>query len=145
MNKIILTGNLTRDPELRRTGNGTFVGSGCVAVSRERKEPDGTYGTDFINIVVWGQTAEYLAKYGRKGDKVELSGRLEQRKYENRNGATQTVYEVIVESLNCFSKKEEKPAEQEAKPVQEEPELHQGNLIDNIDNDIDFNDDDLPF
>lgn len=141
MNKVILTGNLTKDPELRRTMNDTFVGSGCVAVSRERKEADGTYGTDFINIVVWGQTAEYLAKYGRKGDRVELSGRLEQRKYEDRNGATQTVYEVIVESLNCFSKKKEQPAEPIGEMVQEdEQKLQQGNL-----NDIIIDDDDLPF
>lgn len=104
MNKVILTGNLTKDPELRKTNNGTNVVSSTVAVSRDRKDADGNYGTDFINFVAWGAQADYLANYGNKGDRVELCGRWQVRQYENNSGQTVTVNEVHVESLSVFSK-----------------------------------------
>lgn len=105
MNKVILSGNLTKDPELKTTMNGTKVCSACVAVQREYKEQDGTYTTDFINFVAWRGQADYLTSYGHKGDRIELVGRWQTRSYENANGQSVRVDEVQVESLSVFSKK----------------------------------------
>ena len=130
MNKIVLTGNIAREIELRRTQSGTSVISNCIAVSRDRKDKDGNYGTDFINFVAWDKTADYLAQWARKGDRCELSGRLEARQYDDRNGQKVTVYEVIIESITCFAKKE-----------QEEQQTVEGQNLDTLD----LPDDDLPF
>ena len=101
MNKVILTGNLVRDIELRATQNGTSVISSCIAVSRDFKNPDGTYTTDFINFVAWDKQADYLSKYAMKGDKLEIVGRWQVRQYTDRNGTTQTANEVVVEYISC--------------------------------------------
>lgn len=113
MNKVILTGNLCRDIELRTTASGTYVISNCIAVARDFKEPDGTYKSDFINIVAWSNQAEYLAKYAKKGDRLELSGRWQVRTYTNKDGSTATANECVIENVRAFAKKDE--PEQEAK------------------------------
>lgn len=110
MNKVILTGNLVREIELKLTQSQASVVSNCIAVSRDRKEQDGTYGTDFINFVAWNQQADYLRQYARKGDRLEIVGRWQTRQFQDRNGQNQTANEVVVESISCF-----------AKPQSEEP------------------------
>lgn len=105
MNKVLLTGNLTKEIELKQTNSGTNVVSSTVAVSRNRKDADGNYGTDFINFVAWGAQAEYLANYGQKGDRIEICGRWQTRQYDDKNGQKVTVNEVQVESLSVFSRK----------------------------------------
>lgn len=136
MNKVIITGNLCRDPEIRRTQSGKAVISNCVAVNRDRKEADGSYSVDFINIVVWDKAAEYLAQYAKKGDKVEIVGRWNVRTYEA-NGSTHTANECVVESIKAFSSqpKQEQGQKQAAKDTRLAPEP----TI--FDNDLD----DLPF
>lgn len=113
MNKVILSGNLVRDIELRRSQSGEAVASNAVAVRREFKNAGGDYDTDFINFVVWGKQAEYLNDYGKKGDRVELVGRWQTRKYTNKDGADVLVNEVVVESITVFSKepKQTQPAQ----------------------------------
>ena len=129
MNKVILSGHLTADPELSQTTSGKKVVSACIGVNRERKEADGTYGTDFINFVAWEATAEYLARYARKGDRVELCGRWQVRQYTDRNGNKRIVNEVQVESLSAFPK-------QNREPQYSEPQTP---------NFSEIKDDDLPF
>lgn len=102
MNKVCLTGNLVRDIEYRQTPNGNGVVSNCIAVQRDRKEADGSYATDFINFVAWNHHADYLSKYALKGDKLELVGRLQIRKFQDKNDNTQSVTEVIVESIQAI-------------------------------------------
>ena len=106
MNKVIISGNLCRDIDLRQTPNGKDVTSNCVAVQRERKEADGTYASDFINIVVWGAQATYLSNYAKKGTRVEVVGRWTTRNYEDQNGETKRVDELVVESIKAFTKKD---------------------------------------
>lgn len=113
MNKVILTGNLTKDPELRKTQNGTNVVSGTVAVRRERKDVNGDYPTDFINFVAWGSQADYLANYAYKCDRIELCGRWETRTYENRDGQNVLVNEVQVETVSVFSKQPKQETQQQ--------------------------------
>lgn len=103
MNQVILSGNLCRDVELKQLSNSeNKVVTNCVAVSRDRKEADGTYASDFVNIVVWNKQAEYLAAHGSKGDRVEVSGHLQVRTYQDKNGSTNTITEVVVEKINVF-------------------------------------------
>lgn len=131
MNKVILSGNLVRDIELRRSQSGEAVVSNAVAVRREFKNAGGDYDTDFINFVVWGKQAEYLNDYGKKGDRVELVGRWQTRKYTNKDGADVLVNEVVVESITVFSKEPK-----QTQPTQQPKEQYNG---------YDFNDEDLPF
>ena len=104
MNKVILSGNIVKDIEVRRTQSGEAVVSNTVAVRREYKNVNNEYDTDFINFVAWRSQAEYLEKYAVKGDRVELVGRWQVRKYTDSNNATRTVDEVVVESITAFSK-----------------------------------------
>lgn len=108
MNKVILTGNLCRDIELKQTQSGKAVLSNCVAVRRDFKNSAGEYESDFINITVWGASAEYLAKYGNNGDRVELVGRWRVDTADN-NGQKQYYHKCEVEQITVFSreKKEE--------------------------------------
>lgn len=110
MNKVILTGNLCRDIELKMTQGGKEVITNCIAVSRDFKNAQGEYESDFINIVVWGNQAQYLKNYASKGDRVELVGRWSVRKYADSNGTQQYINECVVESIKVFSNK---PKEQE--------------------------------
>lgn len=112
MNSLNITGNLTRDPELRQTRDGISVVSGTIAVQRAFKGRDGEKSADFIDFVAWDKKAEYLSTFAKKGDRLEISGRLESRKYTDRNNQERIVWECIVENVTSFSKKsEEKPQE----------------------------------
>ena len=104
MNKVILSGNLCQEIELKQTQNGKSVTTNCIAVQREYKNEQGTYDSDFINLVIWGTQAEYLSKYAHKGDRVELVGRWTVRKYTANDGTTRTVNECVVESIKAFSR-----------------------------------------
>ena len=117
MNKVILTGNLVNECELRTTQSGKNVISNTIAVRRDFKNPNGEYETDFINFVAWDTLAQYLIKYSHKGDRIELVGRWNTRQYTNKDGINVTVNEVLVESITSFNKpdttkKEEKPKEE---------------------------------
>lgn len=117
MNKVILTGNLCKDIELKQINNGKAVISNCVAVQRDYKNAKGEYETDFINITVWGASAEYLAKYGNKGDRVELVGRWRVDTIEN-NGQKQTYNKCEVEQISVFNReKKEEKAETQRPPL----------------------------
>ena len=104
MNKVILSGNLCQEIEVKYTQSGKEVVTNCVAVQREYKNDKGEYESDFINIIVWGQSAKYLHQYARKGDRVELVGRWTVRKYTANDGSTRTVNECVVESIKAFSR-----------------------------------------
>ena len=123
MNKVILSGNLCQEIELKQTQNGKSVVTNCVAVQREYKNEQGSYDSDFINLVLWGNQAEYLSRYANKGDRVELVGRWNVRKFPAKDGTTRTVNECIVESVKAFSKQktdESKPQFTENNPQFEE-------------------------
>lgn len=107
MNKIIVSGNIVRDIDLKQTQSGTLVISNCIAVSRDRKEANGEHISDFFNFVAWNKQAEYLSKYAKKGDRAEIVGRLQNRSYVDKKGNEQTISEIIVESVRAFAKAEE--------------------------------------
>lgn len=98
LNRIILIGRLTRDPELRYTGQGTPVASMRLAVDR-RKSKDGEKQTDFIDIVAWRQSAEFAANYLTKGRLVAVEGRLQTRTWEAQDGTKRWAAEVVADNL----------------------------------------------
>ena len=99
LNKIFLMGRLTRDPELRRTQSGTAVTSFSLAVDRDFKSQNGEKETDFIDIVAWRSTAEFVSKYFTKGRMAVVEGRLQIRDWTDRDGAKRRTAEVIADNV----------------------------------------------
>lgn len=99
LNKIILMGRLTRDPELRRTGSGTAVASLTLAVDRDMKSKDGEKVTDFIDIIAWRNTAEFVSKYFSKGRMAVVEGRLQIRDWKDKEGNNRRSAEVVADNV----------------------------------------------
>lgn len=96
LNTITIMGRMGKDPELRQTQSGKSVANFSLAVTREFKNPDGSYETDWIDCVAWGTTADFLTKYGGKGRMAVVSGRLQSRKWKDRDGNNRIAWEVQV-------------------------------------------------
>lgn len=111
LNKIILMGRLTRDPELRRTQSGTPVASFTVAVDRDFKGQDGEKETDFIDIVAWRNTAEFVSKYFTKGRMAVVEGRLQISSWTDKDGGKRKTAEVIADNVYFGDSKKESGAE----------------------------------
>ena len=105
INRVTLIGRLVRDPDLRRTNDGTMVASFTIAVNRNYTAKDGQPQADFINCVVWRKTAETLEKYCRKGNLIGLDGRLQTRTYENAQGQRVFVTEVVCDNIQFLESK----------------------------------------
>ena len=99
LNRIILMGRLTRDPELRRTQSGTAVTSFSLAVDRDFKSQNGDKETDFIDIVAWRSTAEFVSKYFTKGRMAVVEGRLQIRDWTDRDGGKRRSAEVVADNV----------------------------------------------
>ncbi len=105
MNKAILVGRLTRDPELKTTANGTSVCTFSIAVNRRFKNSEGGYDADFINCVAWRQQAEFLSKYFAKGRMVGVVGSIQTRNYDNKDGQRVYVTEVSADEIHFVDSK----------------------------------------
>lgn len=103
MNKVELTGNITRDMEVRELPNGKKCGRTSIAVRRNMKNKDGKYDSDFINIKAWDQKCEYLSQYAKKGAKVEIVGRIETGSYDDKDGKKVYTTEVVVEEASILT------------------------------------------
>ena len=103
--KAIVTGNITRDPEMRTVPSGTQVCSFSVAVNRNFKASDGTQkeSVSFIDCVAWGKAAEVICQYAKRGTGILVSGRLEQHSYETKEGQKRSRTEIVVEDFNFLS------------------------------------------
>ena len=99
LNRIIIMGRLTRDPELRRTGSGTPVTSFSLAVDRDFKSQSGEKETDFIDVVAWRSTAEFVSKYFTKGRMAVVEGRLQIRDWTDRDGGKRRSAEVVADNV----------------------------------------------
>lgn len=99
LNKIIIMGRLTRDPELRRTGSGTAVTSFSLACDRDFKSQSGGKETDFIEVVAWKNTAEFVSKYFSKGRMAVVEGRLQIRDWTDKAGNKRTTAEVVADNV----------------------------------------------
>lgn len=121
LNHIVLMGRLTRDPELRRTGSGTAVASFSLAVDRDFQSRDsGERETDFIDIVAWRSTAEFVSKYFGKGQMAVVSGRLQIRSWTDKEGARRRTAEVVAENVYFGEpKRDGQPEKASAPPLQD--------------------------
>ena len=97
MNKVVLMGRLTRDPDVRYTSNNTLVASFSLAVNRRFVRQGEERQADFINIVAWDKTGEFCSKYFKKGQQVGIIGRIQTRNYDDKDGKKVYVTEVIAE------------------------------------------------
>lgn len=107
LNKIFIMGRLTRDPELRRTQNGTAVAGFALAVDRDFKNADGTKETDFIEVVTWRSSAEFVSKYFAKGRMAIVEGRLQMREWQDKDGNKRRNAEVVADNVYFGDSKKE--------------------------------------
>lgn len=120
MNKVMLIGNLTKDPELATTTSNVSVCKFSLAVSRKFKNDKGEYDTDFFNIVVWRTVAENCAKYIKKGSKVCVIGSIQNRSYDAQDGTKRYVTDIVADDVEFLNKvdggeiKADKPTETKA-------------------------------
>ena len=143
INRVVLVGRLTKDPELRKTPTGISVASFSVAVDNRMKNPDGTRGTTFLNCSVFREQAENLVKYCRKGSMVGVDGSLNQRNFVRQDGTKASVIEVVVDSVRFLEPKGSTVTVEE-KDTFDNSDSNDNNGGTNLDS-IDLPDDDLPF
>ncbi|MBR1968080.1 MAG: single-stranded DNA-binding protein [Clostridia bacterium] len=136
MNKVILIGNLTRDPELSETPTGVAVCRFAIAVSRDYANADGTRETDFFNITVWRGRAENCGKYLKKGNKVAVIGSLQNRSYEDKDGIKRNVTDVVANEVEFLTPKNAMGESEDAPVISSRRERPQLEAID--DNQLPF-------
>ena len=124
LNRIIVMGRMTRDPELRRTNSGTAVASFTVAVDRDFKSQSGEKETDFIDVVAWRNTGEFAAKYLAKGRMAAVEGRIQVRDWQDKDGNRRKSVEVVADNVYfADSKRDSKPQESRTVDDQEFDEI----------------------
>lgn len=140
LNRIVVMGRLTRDPELRCTGSGTPVASLTLAVDRDYANKNGERSTDFFDVVAWRETGEFAAKYFTKGRMAVVAGKLQSRKWQDKNGNNRISWEVIADSMYFGdSKKEADATQQPSTPSAAPPSAA------SLDGFTEIEDEDLPF
>lgn len=163
MNRVVLVGRLTRDPDLRYTPNGVAVANFTVAANRPFRNQQGEQEADFINCVVWRKPAENLANYMKKGSLIGVDGRIQSRSYEGQDGKRVYVTEVVADSVQFLEPRgssqqkgpsdynqnesyQQQPQTQQSAPSQSsQMEQPRANPFQNDGEQIDISDDDLPF
>ncbi|WP_067727782.1 single-stranded DNA-binding protein [Oceanobacillus damuensis] len=161
LNRVVLVGRLTKDPDLRYTPNGVAVANFTIAVNRPFSNQQGNREADFINCVVWRKPAENLANYMKKGSMIGVDGRIQTRTFEGQDGKTVFVTEVVADSVQFLESKgsssqgnqnssgfqqnrnqnqfqNQNQSQQNQNQTQEDPFKNNGEPID-------ISDDDLPF
>lgn len=126
MNKTYLIGRLTKDIDLRYINSNKAVGTTSIAVNRP-KQKDKEQEADFINIVLWGNTAENCSKYIGKGSQIAIEGRIQTRSYETENGQKRYVFEVVAENILFLDSKKQNSELQGS--VQNNPYQEMGNQV----------------
>lgn len=106
LNIVAVMGRLARDPEMRQTTTGKSVASFTIACDRGRKDANGQSVCDWLNIVAWDKTAEFVCKYFQKGSMIAVDGRLQTRSYQDKNGQNRTAVEIVAQNVNFGSSKE---------------------------------------
>ena|SRR5690625_3718338 len=157
MNRVVLVGRLTRDPDLRYTPNGVAVSNFTIACNRSFKTKDGEQEADFLNCVIWRKAAESLANYMEKGSMIGVDGKLQSRTYDDKDGKKVFVTEVLAESVQFLESKGTQNKEgqsqqsspydynEQAPQTQTSQQMQQGNPFQGNGEQVNIQDDDLPF
>lgn len=148
INRVILVGRLTKDPEYRQTPNGIDVANFTLAVNRNFKSKNGEQQADFINVVVFRNQAQNVNNYLSKGSLAGVDGRFQSRSYENKEGRRVFVTEVVADSVQFLEPKNNN--QQNSQSQQQRGQAPAGNNpfgngMQNANGPIDISDDDLPF
>lgn len=128
MNCVQLVGNLTRDPELRQTQSGISACQFTIACQRRFKNKDGNYDADFISCIAWRQTAEFIAKYFKKGSRIGVTGSIQTRSYDAQDNSKRYVTEVVVDAAE-FTAPAQNSANQPAPAAGEFVEVDPGDEL----------------
>ena len=129
LNNVILMGRLTADPELKKTPSDVSVTTFTVAVDRAYAKQGEDKKTDFINIVAWRQTAEFICKYFKKGQMIAIQGSIQTRNYEDKDGHKRTAFEIMAEQVSfCGDKKTTESATQTTADVSSDNSLFDAGL-----------------
>lgn len=136
LNVVVLTGRLTADPELKTTSSGISVCSFSVAVERRYRSGEERQ-TDFINVVAWRASAEFVSKYFKKGQMIAVEGSLQTRRYQDKEGKNRTAYEVVASNVQFADFKSNQQGDNAAPAF--------SNAEESDFTEISGNDDDLPF
>lgn len=126
LNNVNLMGRLVRDAELKMTQNGISTATFTIACERDFKGQDGKKETDFITVVAWRHTAEYICQYAKKGDMLAVSGRLQMRSYEDRSGQKRTVAEVVANNAYAVGNRNGSDTQQQTAPILPDDVLFDG-------------------
>ncbi len=149
MNKAIIIGRLTRDPEMRTTASGINSTTFTVAVSRNYTNPNGERETDFINCVTWRKQAENVAKYCTKGTQVAVEGRIQTRSYDAQDGTKRYVTEIIADNVTFLGGKGTNNASDSNNFVGSETDIATTDISEDpfkdFGSEVALSDDDLPF
>ncbi|MEC2191677.1 MULTISPECIES: single-stranded DNA-binding protein [Bacillus subtilis group] len=148
LNRVVLVGRLTKDPELRYTPGGKAVATFTLAINRTYTNQQGQREADFIQCVAWKRTAENVANYLKKGSLAGVDGRLQTRNYENQQGQRVYVTEIICESVQFLDSKNSNNNANQSQQDQQYQQKQNENFRDPFQNEgqpIDISDDDLPF
>ena len=150
INSVCLVGRLTRDPELKYTGNNVAVASFSLAVNRNFKDANGEREADFINCVIWRQQAENLANWAKKGALIGITGRIQTRSYENQQGQRVYVTEVVAENFQMLESRTAREGGNvnggyNQQPQQQAPNNSRGGAPFGNSNPMDIQESDLPF
>ena len=149
INRAVLTGRLTKNPELRYTNNGAAVTTFTLAVNRAFTNQNGEREADFINCVMWRKSAENFANFTHKGSLVGIDGRIQTRNYENQQGTRVYVTEIVADSFSLLESRSESErnqsgnnqhqnGDQRREPTHREPFANNGDQIDISDSDLPF-------
>lgn len=144
MNKVILVGRLTKNPELKKL-NETTVTNFTIAVNRNFKNKDGQYETDFVNCIAFRGTGEFINKYFLKGQMIAVSGRIQTRNYEDKDGSKRFVTEVVVDNAEFTGDSKKETTESSNSDDSVLNEIPQNYKTEYSDEGIHLSDSDLPF
>ena len=142
INNVTLVGRLTKDVELKYTPENQAVAQFTLAVNRTFKNANGERETDFINCVIWRQSAENFAKLAKKGNLIGITGRIQTRSYENQQGQRVYITEVIAENFQMLESRSQQQGQQQGQATQQQakqPDPFAGGVTTSLD------DDSLPF
>ncbi len=160
MNKIVLVGRLTKDPEVRSTSAGFATANFTVAVSRNFKNKDGNYDADFLPCVAFRNTADFVSKHFKKGNLIGVEGRVQTRNYDAQDGTKRYVTEVVVENIEFVGGKNESSSSEfnnsndnsyvdapSQDQIDQMPEydIPTSDPYENYDKEVSLSDNDLPF
>ncbi len=116
LNRVVLVGRLTKDPELRYTSSGTAVTNFTIAVNRPFSNDKGKREADFVNCVIWRKPAESLANFQKKGNLIGVDGRIQTRSFEGQDGKMVYITEVVADSVQFLESKKESSNQSNSQP-----------------------------